>query len=273
MKIGIIGSEGVLGSTLSFGFTKLGHDVFGYDIKNKEKTLSDIVNELLEIYFICVPTPVGNDGECDASIVKKCIEDLLVEIRKHFTYCPIIVIKSTVIPGTTRYLQHLLDYDFIAFVPEFLRERCAITDFVEMQNLLAIGTYQDWIYDKIVECHGNYPKHIVRLKPSEAEFLKYYHNSIAALRIIFANEMYELASAMELDYIAIKNALIKSAQLPDKYLDVSKNLRGFCGTCLPKDTLALLKLAEDYNVDLDLLETVVVKNQKYQPTVYPGMRS
>lgn len=272
MKICVIGSEGVLGSTLSFGFSKLGHDVFGYDIKHKDKLLSDIVNELPEIYFVCVPTPARNDGECDTSIVKNVVENLVNEIRKQ-KYSPIIVIKSTVTPGTTNYLRYITGYNLIAFVPEFLRERCALTDFVELHNLLAVGTEVPWIYDRIVECHGNYPKHIVRLTPTEAEFLKYYHNAIAALRIIFANEMYELASAMELDYIAIKNALVKSTQLPDKYLDVSKNLRGFCGTCLPKDTLALLKLAEDYNVDLDLLETVVVKNQKYQPTVYPGMRA
>jgi len=271
MKIGIIGNLGVVGSTLEFAYIKLGHDVIGYDIKGKN-SISDVINFRPAIIYVCVPTPITDDGNCDTSIVEKVINDLLIAIKCNLDFNPIIAIKSTVIPGTTEKIIQQYKYNKICFVPEFLRERCAIVDMIEMHNLLAVGTHSDEVFDSVVKSHGHYPKNVVRLTPTEAEFLKYYHNAVAALRIIFANEMYDLAEALGINYLDVKNALIKSTQLPDKYFDISKNMRGFCGTCLPKDTLALLKLAQDKDVDLDLLEATIVKNQKYTKTAFPGMR-
>ena len=221
MKIGILGL-GVIGSACKYGFEKLGHQVIVHDPKLSTK-IEDVMDT--EIAYICVPTLPKPDGSCDTSIVENCVEEL-----ERLKYEGIIAIKSTVKPTTTIQLIAKTGMD-ICFVPEFLRERCAIVDFTENHDLLAVGTIKLQVYDAIVECHGKYPKACVRLTPSEAELLKYYSNIFNAMKVIFANEMYEVANAIGADYSKIKNAFIKKGTAKDLYLDVNDNFRGY-GACV-----------------------------------------
>jgi UDPglucose 6-dehydrogenase len=262
MNIGVIGL-GIIGSACKFGFEKLGHKVLGHDIALDTK-LSDLVN--CEIVYVCVPTPSNEDGSCNTNIVEQVVYDL-----KQLDYKGIIAIKSTVKPHTT---QKLLDKTGLklCFVPEFLRERCAITDFTENHSLLAIGTHSDEIFEVVKKCHGNYPKHITKLIPTEAELLKYYSNVYNAMKITFANEMYEICSKLGVDYSAIKNSFVKRETTKDIYLDVNDNFRGYAGVCLPKDTKALDAFAKELGLDLKLFETIDKENDKFIKTVFKGMR-
>ena len=157
-------------------------------------------------------------------------------------------------------------------MPEFLRERCAITDFTENHDLLAIGTESANIFELVKKCHGNYPKNITQLNPTEAELLKYYSNTYNALKITFANEMYEICQKLNINYSDIKNAFVKRGTTKDIYLDVNDNFRGYAGVCLPKDTKALDSLIKELGLDLELFYIIDKENNKFTKTVFEGMR-
>lgn len=263
MDIGILGL-GVIGSACKYGFEKLGHNVVAHDPKLGTK-IEDVLGS--EIVYICVPTPSRADGSCDTSIVEKCVYELV-----NLKYNGIIAIKSTVIPGTTMNLIYETGIEKICFVPEFLRERCAITDFTENHDLLAVGTVLEDVYNIIVECHGKYPKNHASLWPSEAEILKYYSNVFNAMKIIFANEMYEICNHIGADYSKVKDAFIKRGTSKDIYLDVNDNFRGYGGMCLPKDTKAMAAFVKELDLDLKLFETIDNENKKFKITVFDGMR-
>ena len=263
MKIGIIGL-GAVGSANKQGFEHLGHEVLVHDIK-LDTTMQDVL--LTEINFVCVPTPSTADGQCDTSILESVIQEL--DDNK---YKGIIAIRSTSVPGFTQEMIEKHKNLAICFVPEFLRERCAVDDFINNHKLLAVGTFDIWVYRKVVKAHGNLPEHTEHLTPTEAEVLKYYNNVYASLRVTFANVMYEICEKLNCDYTTIKNSYIKTGKAVDMYLDVSDGLRGYGGMCLPKDTRALARLMEKLDLDLNLISSIDHDNSKFKRTVFNGMR-
>lgn len=263
MKLGIIGL-GVVGSANKKGFEHLGHEVLVHDIK-----LNTSIKDVLpaEINFLCVPTPSADDGQCDTSILESVIQDL-----DDNSYNGIIVIRSTVVPGFTQRMIETHKNLAICFVPEFLRERCAVDDFIYDHKLLAVGTFDIWVFRKVVKAHGSLPEHTEHLTPTEAEVLKYFNNVYASLRVTFANVMYEICEKLNCDYTTIKNSYIKTGKAVDLYLDVSDGLRGYGGMCLPKDTKALARLIEKLDLNLDLISSIDHDNSKFKRTVFNGMR-
>lgn len=272
MKIGIVGNLGIVGSAIEFGFRKLGHEVTGHDIRLDTK-LEDLL--LTEIIYICVPTPANSDGSCNIKIVEEVFFSL-VKLR----YSGIIVIKSTVTPGTTDHLMQTASciYNFpfvdqhVAFCAEFLRERCNFVDMVEMQKALVIGAYNQKVVEKIIECHGHYPKSIHILNPKQAELVKLYHNSINALRVVFANEMYDICNALNIEYTAVKNAVLSSTGMPDQYLDCNANMRGYSSICFNKDIPSLIHLSKQLGLELPIIQNIVNSNARVKATPFTGTR-
>jgi len=262
MKIGIIGL-GVIGSACKYGFEKLGHNVIGHDIRLETK-IEDVLDA--DICYVCVPTPSREDGSCDVSIVEKVVNEL-----NDNNYKGIVAIKSTVKPTTTKTLSDKTNLT-LCFVPEFLRERCAISDFTENHDLLAVGTDSKEVFEKIKKCHGHYPKTHSMMSPTEAELLKYYSNVYNATKIIFANEFYEICQTLGVDYSRVKDTFVKRGTTKDMYLDVNENFRGYGGVCLPKDTKALSSFVKELGLNLSLFETLDKENNKFKTTVFNGMR-
>jgi UDPglucose 6-dehydrogenase len=263
MKIGIIGL-GAVGSANKQGFEHLGHEVLVHDVK-LNTTIQDVLSA--EISFLCVPTPSADDGQCDTTILESVIQEL-----DDNSYNGIIAIRSTAVPGFTQSMIEKHKNLAICFVPEFLRERCAADDFINNHKLLAVGTFDIWVFRKVVKAHGNLPEYTEHLTPTEAEVLKYYNNVYASLRVTFANIMYEICEKLNCDYTTIKNSYIKTGKAVDMYLDVSEGLRGYGGMCLPKDTKALARLVEKLNLDLKLISAIDQDNSKFKRTVFNGMR-
>jgi UDPglucose 6-dehydrogenase len=263
MNIGIIGL-GVVGNAVKIGMEKIGHRVSVYDIKLPKTSIESIRDS--ECCFICVPTPLDETGSCDVSAVERTVRDL-----KRRAYAGVVVIKSTVTPGTTDRLAKETCLR-MAFCPEFLREREAVSDFVEHQDVCVIGTHNPEAFDVVARAHGGLPKGIVRLTPVEAELSKYFSNVYNALRIVFANEFYEVCKAMDADYAPIKNAMVKQRHVEDWYLECNDNFRGFGGVCLPKDTKAFAALVKRLKLDLDLFDLIVRENKKFKTTIPDGMR-
>jgi UDPglucose 6-dehydrogenase len=250
-----------VGNACKFGFELLGHKVLVHDIKLNTK-IDDILES--EVVFVCVPTPADDNGFCDTSIVEQVLNSL-----KKKQYDGIVAIKSTVQPGTTRKLGEKFGLK-TCFIPEFLRERCAITDFTENHDICIIGTDDNQIYEKIKECHGTLPEKFVKLTPDEAEFAKYFNNVYNATLVIFANSFYEACKLHNVNYTNVKNAIINRKHIAPNYLECNDNFRGFGGMCLPKDTSAIASILKDTNVKF--FETLLEENKKYKTTVYEGMR-
>ena len=141
MKIGVIGL-GVVGGAIKIGFERLGHEVTCHDIK-LNTTIDTVIDS--EIVFLCVPTPQGDDGSCDTSIISSVLTEL-----SNKSYTGIVAIKSTVECGFTQTAIDQYQNLTLCFVPEFLRERCALDDFIHNHNLLAVGTHDKFVFDKLV---------------------------------------------------------------------------------------------------------------------------
>lgn len=263
MKIGIIGL-GVVGSAIRYGFEKLGHQVEGHDIM-LDTSLEDVLDT--EVCYICVPTPSDQEGACDVTIVKEVVASL----NSHH-YRGVVAVKSTVKPGTTQELIEGYPDLRVCFVPEFLRERCAETDFTENHDLCIVGTSNYETFNLIKSSHGKYPKEMRMLRPTEAELCKYFNNTFNATLITFANSFFEICKSLDANYTAIKDCVVMIDHIPDKYLDCNDSFRGFGGMCLPKDTKALNKLCEDEELDVDFFNMLLGENLKYETTVYKGMR-
>lgn len=264
MKISILGL-GVVGSAVHNGFSEIGHKMSFYDPRMEGSKFDDVLDS--EICFICVPTPPDEEGFCDISIVRESIANL-----DKNNYDGIVVIKSTVMPGTTQSLAEEYKNLTICFVPEFLRERCAFVDFVQNHDLCVIGTDEDWVYEKIKKAHGPYPKQFSKVSRTEAEIVKYYNNIYNANLIILANSFYELCESLDASYSSVKNTLVLREHINDSYLRCNDNFRGFGGVCLPKDTLAIAKLVEKLGLDIGFFKMILDENKKYKVTVYDGMR-
>lgn len=244
---------------------KLGHQTICFDLKLKQTNLEDVVYS--DICFVCVPTPKNENGSCNTNIVRNIVGDLYCA-----NYNGIVVIKSTVTPGTTYNLIEALKDMKICHSAEFLRERQACGDFVENQKLLVVGTYSKEIYDKVCEAHGHYPQKTAMLTPTESEILKYLHNSINALRVSFAGEFYDICEKLGANYTKVKNALLHSTSLPDIYLDVNKNMRSWSSICWNKDLPAIVKLSKDLGLDLPLLHNIETSNARHEKTPFAGTR-
>ena len=263
MKVGIVGI-GVVGAAVRYGFEKLGHNISIHDIAY-DTVIDDVLNT--EICYICVPTPVSTDGSCDTTIVESVVDSLI-----GLDYKGIIAIKSAVAPGTTRMLKGEYDFDKICFVPEFLRERCAVTDFIENHTICIIGTKNDEVFEKVKECHGKYPEQFIQVGETEAELCKYFHNIYNATLITFANSFYEVCKSLDVDYTEIKNAVAQQEHISNLYLDCNDNFRGFGGVCLPKDTEAIDSLCKALGLDVNFFQMLLEENNKYKVTVFDGMR-
>lgn len=264
MKIGIVGL-GIVGSAVKYGLERLGHDISSFDIKNGGD-LSDVAGAA--IVYLCLPTPQSETGHCDTSIIEGVIADL---IEKH-NYEGVIAIKSTVVPGTTEAMCIRFPEARICHVPEFLRERAAFVDFTDNHDVCVIGTDSDDVFEIVKQSHGHYPKRFIRMSPTEAEISKYFNNVYNAALITFANAFYEVCKSTGADYNAVKNAMVQRDHIFDKYLDCNENLRGFGGMCLPKDTNAIAAFVKDSGLPIELFRAIVDDNNKYEKTVFEGMR-
>lgn len=253
MRIGVIG-VGLVGSAISFGFRRIGHEVLQHDIRMDTK-LADVLPA--PVIFICVPTPQAIDGSCDTSQVETVIAELISA-----GYSGLIAIKSTVTPGTTDRLSKQWPSLRLAFCPEFLRERAAFSDFVEQNDICIAGVYRDEDCDIIRQAHGSLPKAFERMQPLDAELSKYFANIFNALRVVFANQFYEVCEAAGADYSTIKNAIVKRSNIGDHYLECNWQFRGFSGSCLPKDTAAFMSYVRDLGVDAPIFAHIVNYNKK-----------
>ena len=255
---------GYVGKAVGFGFKEMSK-VWIYDKYLKLGSLEDVVKNA-DCIFVCVPTPMDPKYTgIDLSIVDNVVGEIVTIARK--IGCePIIVIKSTVVPGTTRNLVRKHKWRQMLFNPEFLTEANYLQDFVNADRIIVGGELQQ-VREKLVGLYREiFPKTLLFETDSmTAEMVKYMSNTYLATKVIFANEMYELCQKLGIKYEEVKKMTVADKRIFDSHLDVTSQ-RGFGGKCFPKDIVALLGLGRDLRVDMSLLSTVWKKNLRTRKT-------
>ena len=254
MKIGIIG-RGTVGKAVYEGLNHLGHNMCFFDPAYEGSTLQDVLDA--DCVFISVPTNQAPNGDCDTSIVESVIAELA-----QAQYKGLIGIKSTVIPGTSERLSKEHPTLRICSVPEFLRAKTALADFMYNHDLLVIGSNREEDFELIKKMHGHLPKNVACVKPTEAEVIKYFNNVNHSVQIIFANIAFEVCKKLGVHYEAVYHAISKRECFNPAYLMCNDNLRGFGGHCLPKDASAWANLIKNLGLEYTMIDAVIADNEK-----------
>ena len=255
-RIGIIG-YGFVGQAVEYGFSN--HEIHIYD-KFKDFESLPVVVEKSDYIFVCLPTPIRED---ESGIDLGIIDENMKEITKLTKGTDkIIVIKSTVVPGTSVGYEKKYPNSLFCFNPEFLREASFLQDFVNADRVV-IGANNDLVARRVSAMYQTVlplcPIYIT--DPTSAEMVKYMANCFLATKVIFANEMYEICEKLGIKYEEVKKMVAADKRIEDGHLDVT-TLRGFGGKCFPKDLLALRAMAKAKGVDTAILDSVWKKNLK-----------
>jgi UDPglucose 6-dehydrogenase len=248
-KVGIIGL-GYVGGALRHWFgrrRKPRVDLFLYD---KYQNLGSVeeVNKA-NVVFISVPTQYNNKGGYDDSAV--------IESLKNLKSSKIVVLKSTIIPGSTERFQKMFPKHRILFNPEFLRAKTAKADFVKPERQIVGFTRKS----------KNVAKDILNLLPkapfskimpaTEAEMVKYFGNAFLSTKVVFANQIYDLCEKLKINYDTIKEAVGLDGRIGSSHLDIFHfGYRGYSGGCFPKDVKAFIDFARRSGARPRLLEMV-----------------
>lgn len=248
-KIGIIGI-GMVGSQLARYFGEIkklarGTHLFLYDIDPKKDYSDDISRA--DVIFVCVPTPRSPDGTANLSAVESAIG--MIKEKK------VVVIKSTVPPGTTEHLQKKYPAHQFVFNPEFLTESQAWEDMIRPDRQIvgytsvadtkhAAATILRLLPDaffKSPSLHGCYEGNYVTA--TEAETGKIAANVFGATKVTFANILADFCAALEesASYENVRHILAHDGRIGPAWLDVHHgSYRGFGGYCFPKDLDAFI---------------------------------
>lgn len=245
--IGIIG-QGFVGNAVYQKFKDY-YNVLTNDL-DKNKSTSNLENLIMkcQYIFLCLPTPMKKDGSCDVSILENVLTEIESLIDNSETRRTIVV-KSTVIPGSTNRFNERYESLDIVFNPEFLTERNAVSDY-ENQNRIILGgprpatTELKQIFAKV------FPKaHIIKTDSTHAEMVKYLTNNFLSVKVSFANEIYQLCEKLEIDYDKVVEYATYDDRLGKSHWGVPGHDGdlGFGGHCFPKDLNAILYLTEQLN--------------------------
>ena len=271
-KIGVIGN-GFVGGAVKFGFspqTGCDAEVRVYD-KNPAKsthTLEETVNKS-DFIFLSVPTPASANGVIDITILDEALNDInRISKRQN-----IILIRSTVVPGTTRELQIKYNKLNLLFNPEFLTERSANFDFIN-QSRFIVGSgekiiskggseeFTELLKDRFGKCIS-----ILECSYETAEMIKYMNNCFFATKVSFMNEMYQIAEKCNVDWEQAVDGFVADGRVGHSHLAVPgpDGKFGFGGSCFPKDIQAIINLGESLGVDTKVLKGAWEKNLEVRP--------
>lgn len=269
-KIGVIGC-GFVGTAVSTGFqTILGDkvEVREYDKYKDTESLATVVEES-DILFLCLPTPMNDDGSCDISIIQKVVQEISSITHQN----KLLVIKSTVPPGTTEKLSKTFTRFDFCFNPEFLTQAHFIEDFMH-QNRIFLGWTEkkasEKNYARIVGLYKDFiksrpPQFTYKLfdeSSKNVEMAKYIANSFLTTKVVFFNEMHQICKAAGIDYKLSVDLACSDERIGSSHTSVPgpDGQFGAGGPCFPKDTNALIAFAKENGVDPLALESMWMKN-------------
>lgn len=214
-------------------------------------TLDDFID--VEGVVCCVSTPQGADGRCDMTNVF----DLFATIPKNIP----VLIKSTISIEGWQQLKTNFSHHWISFSPEFLRAATAVEDLKNSNYFILSGDltnfWQREVYKK------RFPNaQIAYYSVEEAILIKYFRNSFLATKVSFFNEIFDLCDKLGITFDNVRKGVAEDTRIGGSHTYVNRTERGWSGACFPKDTAAILKIAQDYNINLNTLTAAVEYNKK-----------
>ncbi|NJE45912.1 UDP-glucose/GDP-mannose dehydrogenase family protein [Thermococcus sp. GR7] len=295
MRISIIGS-GYVGLVTGMGFVKLGNEVSFVDVDDRkielinsgkppiyERGLEELMQEFggkyyatkdyreavlnSDVTFIAVGTPSREDGSIDLKYIESASKELGKVLKEKDSY-HLIVVKSTVLPGTTEnVVRPILEsesgktafQDFgLAMNPEFLREGVALQDFLNPDRII-IGVNDKRSRDILKELYApiDAPKLVVNIKT--AEMIKYASNAFLATKISFANEIGNICKKLGIDSWKVFEGVGLDHRISSHFFRTGI---GWGGSCFPKDVRALIRKAEELGEEPLILKAVMEVNEK-----------
>ena len=271
-KIGIIG-RGFVGSAVEFGFSaQTGCDaevrIYDVDPTKSLNSLSETVNES-KFIFLSVPTPAKEDGSVCLDIVYEAVEsiDKCNESRDN-----VILLRSTVVPGTTRKLQEKYSNLSIVFNPEFLTERSARYDFINQARFIVGGSGKATDRDakrvsELFKWRFGETVPVILTNYETAELIKYMNNCFFATKVSFLNEMKLIADKCGVDWEMALEGFVRDGRVGHSHMNIPgpDGKLGFGGSCFPKDIQAIINFGESLGLDMDTLNGVWETNLKVRP--------
>ena len=285
-KIAVIGT-GYVGLTTGACLAHLGHDVICADIVPEkvealnrgeipilEAGLDDLVHEGLrsgqlqfvlgsenavadaEFIYLCVPTPQGDDGSADLSYIEAAAH----QIGPHLQSEAIVINKSTVPVGSTFVVEQALGRADVSVVsnPEFLREGSAVHDFLNPDRVV-IGAEDQSAAIRVAGLYLGLAAPLQVTDPASAETIKYASNAFLATKISFVNAIAAVCEAVGADVNDVVLGMGYDKRIGNAFLRPGP---GWGGSCFPKDSRALVRIAEDAGYDFDLLKGVITVNEE-----------
>ena len=285
-KTAVVGT-GYVGLSTGVGLSELGHVVICVDIDAKKIEVlntgkspvaevgiddgikrnvaagrltftTDVLGAVSDasIVFLCLPTPQGDDGSADLSY----IEAVAKQIGKHLLPGTVIVNKSTVPVGSSIQVAQWLDREDVHVVsnPEFLRQGTALHDFLH-PNRIVVGGDNAEAVEKVASLYASVDSPILRMNAASAEALKYAANSFLATKLTFVNAIADICELVGADIFDVVEGLGMDPRIGKEFLNPGP---GWGGSCFPKDTRALVKIAEGNGYDFALLRGVIQTNDE-----------
>ena len=298
MQVAVIGA-GYVGLVTASGLAYLGHSVRAGEADpaklemlkagrvpffeaGLEGLLTDgLVNKLLSFHsdnkeavagarvvFIALPTPQGEDGSADTSYIEGALDDFASSLAPD----TVVVMKSTVPVGSVARFQEQLDRlgAEVAVVsnPEFLREGTAVADF-QHPDRIVIGTRSQEAAEVMMELYQPLQAPVVVTDPKSSEMIKYASNAYLATRITFANAIANLSEAVGANVTDILLGMGYDRRVGHHFLNPGP---GYGGSCFPKDTRALVAIADGAGYDFSLLRGVIKVNELQRKRVADKVR-
>lgn len=289
-SIAVIG-QGFVGGSLTTVFAERGFNVLTYDkagkvapgshnyrpnsLKELVKFAEESVENFSKVYFVCLPTPMYEDGSADLRIVDSVLSELASLPGER-----IAVVKSTVPPGSTETWNKRFNEKglYVIFNPEFLTEANALDD-MRNQNRIILGGPRPQINTVKQIFQAAFPKvPLIKTSSTTAEMVKYTINTFLSVKVSFANEISQICEALDknglnIDYDKVVEYAKFDTRLGGSHWSVpgpvpthdGRYVRGFGGHCFPKDLNALKCLSEDLGVKPTLLQAAWDKNLEVRP--------
>jgi len=290
-KLVVMGA-GYVGLSCAACFSHLGHDVWCVDI-DKARIKAILVGEMpiiedgllelvdtglrngslrfttdiseaaisAEVVFICVPTPQGVNGSTDLTFVQAAARSLAKLLQPG----AVVVNKSTVPVGSTKIVEEELQRPDVSVVsnPEFLRQGTAIYDFLHPDRIV-VGAEDRLIAERVCALYAGIQAPMLITDPASAETIKYASNAFLATKISYINAVAAICEGVGADIHDVVLGLGFDKRIGDAFL---KPGPGWGGSCLPKDTSALIKIGEQVGYDFDLLRGVTLVNEQQHERV------
>jgi len=245
-KVGVIGN-GFVGEAISFAFSSIA-DMYVYDT-DPLKSLDDLESvHSCDFVFICVPTPMFQDGSQDLSYVE--------DVFKKATSKPVYILKSTVLPGTTDQLSKKYSNIKIIFSPEFLTERTAKLDMLTQSRIILGGELSLTEKAKTLFNERFKIKNIIQTDSKTAELTKYMNNTFFATKVSIMNEFKLLCDKIGANWQDALKGFVSDGRIGDSHLNVPGHdgKLGYGGTCFPKDVNALLSFSKKHDIELNTIK-------------------